>query len=104
MRKLFAVFTVFLTGLPLFVNTAWAANEKKDDDRLKNCGSVLYEIVNVPDNIPQDHAVWENCCPAGSSAIHFDTEFKKPKPPALVSIRCRGGQSTAALPRSESRR
>jgi SH3 domain-containing YSC84-like protein 1 len=54
MRKLFAVFTVFLTGLPLFVNTAWAANEKKDDDRLKNCGSVLQEILNVPDNIPQD--------------------------------------------------
>jgi SH3 domain-containing YSC84-like protein 1 len=54
MRKLFAVFTVFLTGLPLFVNAVWAANEKKDDDRLKNCGSVLHEILDVPDSIPQD--------------------------------------------------
>ncbi len=54
MRKLFAVFTVFLTGLPLFVNAVWAANEKKDDDRLKNCGSVLHEILDVPDSIPKD--------------------------------------------------
>lgn len=54
MRKLLAVFTVFLTGLPLFVNTVWAANEKKDDERLKNCGSVLHEILDVPDSIPQD--------------------------------------------------
>ncbi len=54
MRKLFAVFTVFLTGLPLFVNTVWAANEKKDDERLKKCGSVLHEILDVPDSIPQD--------------------------------------------------
>jgi lipid-binding SYLF domain-containing protein len=31
-----------------------AADQAKDDDRLRNCGSVLKEILDVPDNIPQD--------------------------------------------------
>jgi lipid-binding SYLF domain-containing protein len=31
----------------------WAADREKDEDRLKNCGTVLKEILNVPDDIPQ---------------------------------------------------
>jgi len=54
MRKLFAVFTVVLTSLPLFGDPVWAANDKKDDARLKNCGTVLQEILDVPDDIPQE--------------------------------------------------
>jgi lipid-binding SYLF domain-containing protein len=54
MRKVLAVFTVLLTSLSTLGNTIWAANEKKDDLRLKNCGTVLQEILDVPDNIPRD--------------------------------------------------
>src|SRR5579859_3744747 len=36
-------------GLPLA-----AADKKKDSDRLKNCGIVLKEILDIPDDIPQD--------------------------------------------------
>jgi lipid-binding SYLF domain-containing protein len=38
------------TGL----NVARAANKDKDEDRLKDCGEVLKEILNVPEDIPQD--------------------------------------------------
>jgi lipid-binding SYLF domain-containing protein len=40
--------------LPIFTEAAGASDEKKDDDRLRNCGSVLKEVLDVPDNIPQD--------------------------------------------------
>ncbi|PYU39760.1 MAG: hypothetical protein DMG56_06795 [Acidobacteria bacterium] len=39
---------------PLFSEVASAADQSKDEDRLKNCGTVLKEILDVPDNIPQD--------------------------------------------------
>ena len=31
-----------------------AANDKKETDRLENCGTVLKEIMDIPDDIPQD--------------------------------------------------
>jgi len=30
-----------------------AANKDKDEDRLKDCGAVLKEILDIPDDIPQ---------------------------------------------------
>jgi lipid-binding SYLF domain-containing protein len=39
---------------PLFAEAVSAADETKDDDRLRNCGTVLKEILDVPDDIPQD--------------------------------------------------
>src|SRR5712671_6537049 len=39
---------------PLFAEVANASDQTKDDDRLRNCGMVLKEILDVPDNIPQD--------------------------------------------------
>src|SRR5215469_710278 len=33
---------------------ARAANKDKDEDRLKDCGEVLKEILDVPDDIPRD--------------------------------------------------
>jgi lipid-binding SYLF domain-containing protein len=36
-------------GLPLT-----AADKKKETDRLENCGLVLKEILDIPDDIPQD--------------------------------------------------
>jgi len=38
----------------LFVVTGWADDKEKDEDRLKNAGTVLTEILNIPDDIPQD--------------------------------------------------
>jgi lipid-binding SYLF domain-containing protein len=39
---------------PLFTELASASDQTKDDERLKNCGTVLKEILDVPDDIPQD--------------------------------------------------
>src|SRR5580704_2666489 len=55
MRKFSAYLSsVLLVVLPIFAEVARAGGPAKDDDRLKNCGAVLNEILNVPDNIPQD--------------------------------------------------
>jgi lipid-binding SYLF domain-containing protein len=46
-----------LLAVALVSASAFAADDKerdKQDDRLKNAGSVMGEILNVPDNIPQD--------------------------------------------------
>jgi SH3 domain-containing YSC84-like protein 1 len=55
MRKLLPCLTsVLLAALPLLAEVASASDQVKDDDRLRNCGTVLKEILDVPDNIPQD--------------------------------------------------
>ena len=41
--------------LAIFLSSAFAADrEEKDEDRLRNSGTVLKEILDVPDDIPQD--------------------------------------------------
>jgi SH3 domain-containing YSC84-like protein 1 len=45
---------ILLTISLLFAEVASASDQTKDDDRLRNCGMVLKEILDVPDNIPQD--------------------------------------------------
>lgn len=45
---LFIAFAFLFTTLH-----ATATNEEKDEDRIKNAGTVLSEILNVPDNVPQ---------------------------------------------------
>src|ERR1700732_5233983 len=55
MRKLLAfTSTILFAVLPLFGGMASAADQTKDDERLRNSGTVLKEILDVPDNIPQD--------------------------------------------------
>jgi len=55
MRKLWSCLGGILLGvLPLLAEVASASDQSKDDDRLRNCGTVLNEILSVPDNIPQD--------------------------------------------------
>jgi lipid-binding SYLF domain-containing protein len=55
MRKLLPCLTsILLAALPLLTEVASAADQVKDDDRLRNCGTVLKEILDVPDNVPQD--------------------------------------------------
>jgi SH3 domain-containing YSC84-like protein 1 len=46
--------SALLVAQPMLSASTWAADEQKDEDRLKNCGTVLKEILNVPDDIPQD--------------------------------------------------
>lgn len=56
MRKLLPFISSILLGvLPLLASLARAsASETKDDERLRNSGTVLKEILDVPDSIPQE--------------------------------------------------
>jgi lipid-binding SYLF domain-containing protein len=55
MRKLLACLSsVVFVLIPLLAGVASASDQSKDDDRLKNCGTVLKEILDVPDDIPQN--------------------------------------------------
>jgi len=54
MRKVSRCFSsILLAVMPFLAEVAKASDQTKDDDRLRNCGTVLKEIVDVPDNIPQ---------------------------------------------------
>src|SRR5260370_4336963 len=44
----------FAMSALLLVTTSWADDKEKDEDRLKNAGTVLAEILNISDDIPQD--------------------------------------------------
>jgi len=46
--------SMLLVVLPLLSSSASAADQEKDEDRLRNSGTVLKEILDVPDDIPQD--------------------------------------------------
>jgi lipid-binding SYLF domain-containing protein len=55
MRKfLSCLSSILFIVSPVLAEAASASDQTKDDDRLRNCGMVLKEIVNVPDDIPQD--------------------------------------------------
>jgi lipid-binding SYLF domain-containing protein len=43
----------FLAGM-LFAASAFAARDEKEEERVKESGEVLKEILNIPDDIPQD--------------------------------------------------
>src|ERR1700704_827666 len=43
-----------LLAVTLFAQVASASDQSKDDERLRNTGAVLKEILDVPDSIPQD--------------------------------------------------
>ncbi len=46
--------TSSLVALALIALPLSAADNKKEVDRLENCGMVLKEILDIPDNLPQD--------------------------------------------------
>ncbi len=57
MKKLLPLaLAVLLAGLPALLNpaSAQAASKDKDEDRLRTSGTVMKEILGVPDDIPQD--------------------------------------------------
>jgi SH3 domain-containing YSC84-like protein 1 len=49
MKKLFALLLMFA-----FLPAVFAADDAAEADRVKDAGVVLKEILNIPDNIPQD--------------------------------------------------
>ena len=53
MNRKGATVALFL-AIALFATTGWANDKEKDEDRLQKAGTVLKEILNVPDDIPQD--------------------------------------------------
>ena len=50
-KRIGAYFMGFLMAASLPLS---AAQDKKETDRLQNCGTVLKEILDIPDDIPQD--------------------------------------------------
>src|ERR1700723_2708631 len=48
-------------GALLLAITSWADDKEKDEDRLKNASMVLTEILNIPDDIPQDFLDKADC-------------------------------------------
>ena len=55
MRKLLTYLSsILLAVVPLFVGVASASAQTKVDDRLRDSGRVLKEILDVPDSIPQE--------------------------------------------------
>src|SRR3989454_3386669 len=58
MKKILTwVMSALLMGLPVLLTaTSAGADDKekeKDEDRLKNCGTVLKEILDIPDDVPK---------------------------------------------------
>ena len=53
-RALSLMLTATLLGLVTLCTPARGDNKEKDEDRLRNSGQVLKEILNIPDDIPQD--------------------------------------------------
>jgi lipid-binding SYLF domain-containing protein len=55
MRKFLSCLTCSLFVVePFLAEVASASDQTKDDERLRSCGTVLKEILDVPDDIPQD--------------------------------------------------
>jgi SH3 domain-containing YSC84-like protein 1 len=53
-KSLLFLWAILFAMAPVFNEVANASDESKDDDRLRSCGTVLNEILDVPDNIPHD--------------------------------------------------
>jgi SH3 domain-containing YSC84-like protein 1 len=48
-RMISTLMALLLVALPLL-----ASGDKKEADRLENCGMVIKEVIDIPDNIPED--------------------------------------------------
>src|SRR5690349_7891567 len=55
MKKLITyLMSMLFVALPILSASAWAGDHEKEEDRIKDAGRVTTEILNVPDDIPQD--------------------------------------------------
>jgi len=53
-KRITYLMSMLFLALPILSISAWAGEHEKDEDRLKNSGTVLKEILDIPDDIPQD--------------------------------------------------
>jgi lipid-binding SYLF domain-containing protein len=53
-KPISCLMSMLLVVLASFSTSASAADQEKDEDRLRNSGTVLKEILDVPDDIPRD--------------------------------------------------
>ena len=53
-KPITCLMSMVLVVLPILASSASAADPEKDENRLENSGTVLKEILDVPDDIPQD--------------------------------------------------
>src|SRR5258706_4705341 len=44
----------YLMALALITLPLLAAGDKKETERLENCGMIVKEVMDIPDNIPED--------------------------------------------------
>ena len=73
MRNVISTLMVFaLTALPAL---SAKAKDTKESDRLDNAGAVLEEILNIPDNIPQDLLDKAECVVIFPSVLKFAIGF-----------------------------
>jgi len=69
MKKIFSLMAVMvLAGLPAFA-------QKDENNRIKNAGEVVTEILNIPDNIPQDLLDKAECVIVLPSVLKFAIGF-----------------------------
>jgi hypothetical protein len=69
MKKLLSTLTaVALVCLPLAANAA----DSKETERLTNCGTVMEEVLNVPDNVPQNLLDRAECIIQGERVGRLD--------------------------------
>ena len=72
MRKTLSILaTIALVGLPLTTGLA----DTKEQERLENCGAVLEEIMNVPDDIPANLVDKAECVVVLPSVVKFAFVF-----------------------------
>jgi SH3 domain-containing YSC84-like protein 1 len=72
MRKALSILaTIALVGLPLITGLA----DTKEQERLENCGAVLEEIMNVPDDIPANLVDKAECVVVLPSVVKFAFVF-----------------------------
>ena len=79
MKRIFLLMAVFaLAGLP-------ASAQKDENNRIRNAGKVMVEILNVPDDIPADILDKAECVIVLPSVIKFAIGFGDRKSTRLNS-------------------
>jgi lipid-binding SYLF domain-containing protein len=84
MKKVwFGVVLLAMTGLPAF-------GQKKENDRVANAGTVTQEILNIPEDIPQDVLDKADCVVVLPSVLKFAIGIGGSYGRGVMT--CRGGQ------------
>ena len=81
-------YALVLLGIALFSMPAQA--QQKENDRVQNAGTVMTEILNVPDNIPQELLDKAECVIVLPSVLKFAIAFGGSYGRGVMT--CRGGK------------